>query len=68
MVCLQSSDIAATSRDPAALDALTHFGALLDTDQGQMPRVPIQLELMSKPSTFKVTSPFMHLKCRQCPP
>ncbi|CAL5223543.1 g6075 [Coccomyxa viridis] len=49
----RGADIAAASRDPAALDASTHFGALFDVDQGQMPRVPIRLDHMSKPSNFK---------------
>ncbi len=68
MVCLQGADIAAASRDPAALDASTHFGALFDVDQGQMPRIPIRLDLMSKPSNFKVAFSIMPLNLLQCAP
>ena len=42
--------------DSAILDASTHFGAFHDTDSGQMPRVPVQLEALFKPCKLKAHS------------
>ena len=55
-VIMQGSGCKATSRDSAVLDASTHFGAFHETDKGQMPRVPVQLEAFSKPCKLKVRS------------
>ena len=53
---MQVSGCKATSRDSAVLDASTHFGAFHETDKGQMPRVPVQLEAFSKPCKLKARS------------
>ena len=54
---MQGAATDAVGRDPATLDAATHLGALHDTDQGQMPRVPVQLDALSKPSKLTVKAP-----------
>ena len=56
MVNMQGSGCQGMSRDSAILDASTHFGAFHDTDKGQMPRVPVHLEALSKPCKVKVRS------------
>ena len=53
---MQGLGCKATSRDSAVLDASTHFGAFHETDKGQMPRVPVQLEAFSKPCKLKARS------------
>ena len=59
--CSQGGEIAATSRDPVVLDASTHLGAMHDTDYGQVPRVPVQLELMLKTSRLQVAPRLYHI-------
>jgi hypothetical protein len=53
-VHMQGAGTDAVGRDPATLDSATHLGALHDTDQGQLPRVPVQLDALTKPSKLTV--------------